>query len=296
MSHTDFYTFNDKVWESAEHSRPVLLHFFEGFMDAGKVSETLSDYLLKASDAQVLAEFDVDLLHDYRARRPKMVFDTDEWRSVDEIRVTLYLARDASGRPFLVLTGPEPDMRWQGLRRSLMELIERLGVPLSVTAHGVPMAVPHTRELPITTHATSESFKRKNPGWVDRIEIPGSFAAYLEIGLGQRGHQAMGVVAHIPHYLAQSKFAHASEVVLQQIMQVTGLQIPTTALHTEAIENLEVINTEAEGNEEVTQVIEALEKQYDAFTSSDAADLPTAEELGEAFEQFLAEQDDQQSS
>lgn len=291
MSHTDFYTFDDAVWESAEHSRPVLLHFFNGFMDAGKVPETISDYLVKTGKAQVLAEFDVDLLHDYRARRPKMVFDTDEWRSVEDIRITLYLARDLQNRPFLLLTGPEPDMRWQGLRRALIDLIEKLGVPLSVTAHGIPMAVPHTRDLPLTTHATSESFKRRNPVWVDRVEIPGSFAAYLEIGLGQRGHQAMGVVAHVPHYLAQSQYVHASQVVLDRIMQVTGLQIPTDQLDMDAAENLDVIRNEAEGNTEIAHVIEALEKQYDEFTSSDAADLPTAEELGDAFERFLAEQD-----
>ena len=294
--HTDFYTFNESLWESVANSRPVLLHFFDGFMDAGNVSDTLTDYILKSTEPEVLAEFDLDLTHDYRARRPKMIFDTDEWRSVEEIRLTLYLARDLVGRPFLLLAGPEPDMRWHVLRNAIVDLIDRLAIPLTVTAHGVPMAVPHTREVPLTTHATSESFKRKNPGWVDRIEVPGSFSAYLELGLGQRGHQAMGLVAHVPHYLAQGTYLRAAEIALDRIMQVTGLRLPADRLRSDARDNIDVINAEAQANPEVEQVIEALETQYDSYSTSEAADLPTAEELGAEFERFLAEQDPKSSS
>ena len=48
---------------------------------------------------------------------------------------------------------------------------------------------------------------------------------------------------------------------------------------------------------EVAEVVQALEQQYDAFTAdresllaSDEEPMPTAEELGAQFEQFLAEQ------
>lgn len=287
-----FYTFDEAAWSPAAESRPVLLHFFEGFMDAGKVSETISAYLMENLETQVLAEFDTDLFHDYRARRPRMTFDTDEWRSVEEVKLSLHVTRDLTERPFLILTGPEPDMRWHGLRSAMIELFGRLDVSLTATARGVPMAVPHTRELPMTTHSTTAEYKRKNPPWVDRMELPGSFASYLELGLGQAGRAAMGTVTYVPHYLAQSAFLSAAEKSLDHLAQVTDLVLPMAKLHQDAQENLEVINSEVNGNAEIEQVIAALEAQYDDFTSSETADLPTAEELGAEFERFLAEEDE----
>ena len=54
------------------------------------------------------------------------------------------------------------------------------------------------------------------------------------------------------------------------------------------------------GSDEVAAVVRALEEQYDSFTRNvgrtgllaETAQLPTADELGEEFERFLAEQSD----
>ncbi|MGA8455430.1 MAG: PAC2 family protein, partial [Streptosporangiaceae bacterium] len=52
------------------------------------------------------------------------------------------------------------------------------------------------------------------------------------------------------------------------------------------------------GSDEVSEVVQALEQQYDAFAAGNDGDMladasenmPTAEELGAQFERFLAEQ------
>ena len=56
------------------------------------------------------------------------------------------------------------------------------------------------------------------------------------------------------------------------------------------------IARQVEGSEEVSEVVQALEQQYDALAAGDGGpadepeDMPTAEELGAQFERFLAEQ------
>jgi hypothetical protein len=57
------------------------------------------------------------------------------------------------------------------------------------------------------------------------------------------------------------------------------------------------IARQVEGSDEVTEVVQALEQQYDAFTAGNSdlladepENMPTAEELGAQFERFLAEQ------
>lgn len=287
----EFYTFNDDLWASVAGTRPPLFYFFEGFMDAGNVGANLTSVLLEHCSPQILASFDVDLTHDFRARRPKMVFDTDSWKSVDEIALTLHLLRDARDTPFLVLSGPEPDMAWNGLRSCLIELFARLEVPLAFTAHGVPMAVPHTRPVPLTTHATDIGLRGENPRWVDRLTIPASFAAYLEFGLGQAGRRAMGIAAHVPHYLAQGNFVRAAQLIAERMAEATGLSLPVEHLRQEADANLAAIDAELHGNPEAAELIATLERQYDEFAAAADAQLPSAEELGAAVEAFLAEQE-----
>ena len=56
--------------------------------------------------------------------------------------------------------------------------------------------------------------------------------------------------------------------------------------------NRRAIAAEVEGNEEVVAIVSALEQQYDELQATGRPDVPSADEIGEAVEQFLAEQDE----
>ncbi|MFT3861303.1 PAC2 family protein [Micropruina sp.] len=286
------YTFNPEVWSSLEGKRPVLIHLFEGYVDAAGVNRGLSAHILAHCDHEVLAEFDHDQLHDYRSRRPQMVFDTNKWVSMSDFSLLLYKATDAEGRPFLVLTGPEPDTQWQRLTQAVLGIAERLDSALLLTASGVPMAVPHTRPTLVTSHSTDPERATGNPLWIDRLQIPGSFSAALEYRGGHAGITGIGFVAHVPHYLAQSTFPQATAAVLRRMNQAAGLNIPLGSLDSEAEQQLVTIQAEVQEDSEFPAVLAALEEQYDQLAESGRAVVPTADEIGAAVEQFLAEQDD----
>jgi hypothetical protein len=164
----------------------------------------------------------------------------------------------------------------------------------------VPMAVPHTRPVQVTNHATSKRLIVTDNVWQGEIRIPSSAQSLLELRLGEWGHDATGFVAHIPHYVAQFPYPEAAAAMLRQVGGVTGLQWDTSVLDAAATERRTEIGAQVADSEEVRAVVAGLEQQYDAFHSGgpnlldedgampDARDLPTGEELGAQFEQFLA--------
>lgn len=286
------YTFNPEVWSSLDGKRPVLIHLFEGYVDAAAVNRGLATHILAHCKHEVLAEFDHDQLHDYRSRRPQMVFDTNKWVSMSDFSLLLYKVLDAQGQPFLLLSGPEPDTQWRRMTQAVLGIAERLDSALLLTGSGVPMAVPHTRPTLVTSHSTDPARASGNPLWIDRIQIPGSFSAALEYRGGHAGITGMGFVAHVPHYLAQSTFPQATAAVLRRMNEAAGLSIPLGELDDEAEQQLATIQAEVQEDSEFPAVLAALEEQYDQLADSGRAAVPTADEIGAAVEQFLAEQDD----
>lgn len=281
-----------------EMSGSVLLHSLDGFVDAGSAGGLVRDHLLDSLEHRVIARFDVDALIDYRARRPAMTFDRDHWESYDAPELVVHLMRDGAGSPFLFLTGPEPDRLWDGFAGAVRTLIEQLDVGLTVGFHGIPMGVPHTRPVGLTPHATRPELISK-PSWFEKVQVPGSAAALLELRLGEAGHDAIGFAVHVPHYLAQSGYPAAAVVALEAVIDTTGLDLPLGDLRKAAERTDEEIAEQVTGNDEVEKVVRALEEQYDAFAGAaehdnllaEDQDMPTADELGAQFERFLAEQD-----
>ncbi|ONI89263.1 proteasome protein [Saccharothrix sp. ALI-22-I] len=274
----------------------VLLHHFDGFMDAGAAGSLLVAHLLEVHEHRVIARFDIDDLIDYRARRPTMTYATDRWEDYDAPELVVHLLHDAVGAPFLLMTGPEPDRRWEAVAAAVQSLVERWELRLAISFHGIPMGVPHTRKLSVISHATRPELIMEGSPF-SRVQVPGNLSALLELRLGQAGHDAMGLAAYVPHYLAQGSYPAAAMGLLQALTKSTGLVVQAAALSEAARQTDAEIARQVAESSEVAQVVEALERQYDAFAESSenllvAEDqpLPSADEIGAEFERFLAEQ------
>jgi predicted ATP-grasp superfamily ATP-dependent carboligase len=289
--------------EAMEHAAGLtMVVVLTGFLDAGQSAEVAARHLRSLSDdGRVVATFDVDALHDYRARRPPVAFVRDHYEGYEAPRLVVRALRDTGGTPYLLLTGPEPDVRWEGFARAVREVVERLGVRRVVSLGAVPMAVPHTRPIAVTPHANRAELLTGESPWRGELRVPSSAQSLLEIRLGEWGHDALGYVVHIPHYLAQMEYPQAATVLLEQLELGGHLVLDLTDLR----EAAEITETEIErylsSHDEVHEVVQGLERQYDAFREAeesgssllaDDQPLPTGEEIGQQFEQFLAGLDD----
>ncbi|MEO7753067.1 MAG: PAC2 family protein [Terracoccus sp.] len=295
---TELFRFETDVSPStlADHKASVLVVALGGFIDAGHTQRLMSDHLLATHDSRVVASFDVDQLLDYRGRRPMMVFDRDHWSAYEEPTLLLHRVVDKEGVPFLLLVGPEPDYQWSRMAEATTALIKTLGVDLTVSIHGIPMAVPHTRPLGVTAHGTNPSLISGNEPAFGTMQVPGSFSSLLEYRLGEAGRDALGFAVHVPHYLGQSEFADAAVLGLERVRTATGLDLDVRALSATAGLNRAEIARQMEDSDEISAVVRALEQQYDTFLegrqqrsllATDLSDLPSADEIGAEFEAFL---------
>ena len=280
-----------------ELDEPVLVQALTGFVDAGSAIQLSREHLLDQLEGRVLATFDLDQLLDYRSRRPPMIFVEDHWESYEQPSLDLHLLRDQLGTEFLLLAGPEPDLQWERFIAAVTGLIERLGVRLTIGLNAIPMAVPHTRPVGVTAHATDKSLLGDRESWLQRVQVPASVGNLLEFRLGASGHDALGYAAHVPHYLAQTAFPAASELLLDSISSSTGLALPTGQLRAAAAMVREEVDKQVADDEQASRLVASLEQQYDAFLrgrqgnllADQTGPLPTADELGAELERFLAE-------
>ena len=287
----------DDVPELDDASALTMVLVLDGFLDAGNAAARAAQHLADLSDGPVVATFDVDELHDYRARRPAMSFVRDHYEAYDPPRLVVRLLHDTGGTPYLLLHGPEPDTRWEAFARAVRDVVERFGVTRVVSMGSVPMAVPHTRPIAITHHANNPDLLTGESPWRGELRIPSSAQALLEVRLGEWGHDALGFVAHIPHYLAQLDYPKASAALLEQVELAGRLTVDLSGLRAEAEDREAEIARYLSSNEEVSDVVRALEQQYDSFERAEQSGdsllarnqpLPTGEEIGQQVEQFLA--------
>ncbi len=293
----------DEVPELDDVQALPLVVALDGFLDAGSAGALACRHLVRTGASSpegggvVVATFDVDQLHDYRARRPPLTFARDHYEGYEAPRLVVRLLHDTGGSPYLLLHGPEPDIRWESFCRGVLEVVERFEVALVVSMGSVPMAVPHTRPIAITHHANNPDLLTGTSPWRGELRVPSSAQALLEVRLGEWGRDAQGFVAHVPHYLAQLDYPRASLALLEQVERAARLTIDLTEVRESAEEREEEIGRYLSANDEVQDVVTALEQQYDTFARAEAEGsnllaedepLPTGEEIGRQFEQFLA--------
>lgn len=280
---------------------PLLHVSLEGFMDAGNVRSQVTEHLLEHLEHTVVASFDMDSLIDYRSRRPQMTFDRDNYSAFEDPSLILYRVIDRSGEPFLLLDGLEPDFHWEAFAEAVHQLCLGFGVRRMVSAQGVPMAVPHTRPIGVTRFASDRELIGDVDPLFGTVQVPGSAEALLHLRLGEAGVETMGAAVHVPHYLAEARFGDAAVAALDTLMGFTGADLPRDQLVAAAGLNRAEIAKELTENEDAAEVVAALEQRYDRFVegqrkrsllAAEVGDLPSADEIGAQFEDFLREQSD----
>ena len=286
--------------DAPQLDEPVLLVALEGFVDAGNAARLATEALVEGREPRVVARFDVDQLLDYRSRRPPLRFETDRWAAYSRPELDLVALTDTADSGYLLLSGPEPDTQWERFCAAVEQLVRRLGVRLVINLTAIPMAVPHTRPIGVTVHGTRPELTEGHEAWFATAQVPGSAVALMEYRLGEAGLDAMGFAVHVPHYLARAEYPQAARVLLDHVGLAAGLYLPTESV-TKAAERTEAeIAEQVAGSEEVRQVVEALEQQYDMVASGRAersstglsGELPSADELAAEVERFLRGEDD----
>jgi hypothetical protein len=261
---------------------PVLVTAFDGWVDAASAATTAANTI--AADGTKIAEFDADLLIDYRARRPVLDIVDGDMKSLAWPETTVRAVR-AGARDLVVLTGPEPDFRWHELADAVLDLVMRLGITEAVTLGSLGLAVPHTRPTQITATASRpELLEPEDQRTEGLLRVPAAAVSVIEMNLRDSGISTIGFFAQTPHYVTAT-YAPAVLALIQRLGRYIGAALPVGSLPSDAESQRAQLDAIVEERPEIKEYVERLEAAYQPGWS-----IPSADELGAEIERFLRKQ------
>lgn len=266
--------------QAVELSAPVLLVAFDGWVNAGSAGTGAAEHL--AGDGVVVARFDSDELYDYRASRPTAEFESGVLDGITWPELTLR-HRSAGEREILVLSGIEPNWRWQRLATEVADLAIELGVTEHLSLGGIPWATPHT-------HLTSIIETASRPELLDddadhpegRLQAPASATSAVEASVAARGIPTRGFWARVPHYVGAA-YVPATVALVERVLAHLGISLPYGTLLDDAAAQRRRLDELVAEQPDAQAVVERLERLV-------VEDAPSGEDLAAEIERFLQQQ------
>lgn len=266
--------------------------------DAGGTAGHLGEVLLHELDSVPVVEFDSDRLHDYRSRRPRITFKRDHYTNPVLPELKIYVVEDRLGKPFLLLTGTEPDFLWQRFTANIVDIAQRLDVSVVLSVTAFPMPVPHTRPIPVTAHGSRKDLTAGISSYQPEALVPGSVSSLLEVSLTEAGIGTAGFSVNVPQYLSESELPQTALVAMEHLSLAAKLSLPSDRLRELSLNVQGQIDEQASANPDIQMMINRLEESYDANASRGygarplaeraAGQVPTRDEIGAEIEAYLA--------
>lgn len=271
--------------EVADLRSPVMLVSLGGWFDVGGCATAALDALTDERSGAVLAEIDPDPFYDFTQERPQVEI-IDGWvRRIEWPQNVIELSR-GPGRDLLVLRGVEPHLSWRTYCEAVMEVATRHGCEAVVTVGAAAEAVPHTR-APMVTGSTTHSDLAQRLG-LSRPSYQGvtGVVGVLQTLLDAHGIPSISLRVGIPHYLANAEHPAAVAALHTHLGHVLGVDVTTD--HSGEVHRWRSLHDEVvEADTQLTLYVRMLEQEYDRRAE---AAIPSAEDLGAQFEEFLRDQ------
>ncbi|MCD4549230.1 PAC2 family protein [Schaalia sp. lx-260] len=280
---------------------PILVLHFDGAIDAGVAGHIAVEQMRHALRTDRIATFHTDEFIDYRAHRP--VLTVEDWVSTDLNMPEIIVERvdDDLGQPFLLIHGPEPDMRWEKFASHIRQIAEEAGVEITVSLHGVPAGTPHTRPAQVHIQATDSSLIPPQPQMMQPMYFPSPVSSFVQARLAESGIDGVALLGSVPFYMADRPYPAVSSAILRKLSELTGLALPVGDLERGAAEDIAALESFTEENPQIHETVQALETHYDALTgangiapltsfSDDVTSAPHTEtqNIGDVIEAYLA--------
>lgn len=259
---------------------PALVVSFQDWVDAGAAASTAARHI--ASGGELVARFDGDALFDFRSHRPVLDIEDGSYTQLQMPEMTITRNRFDS-RDVLVLTGPEPDYRWNEFAASVLEVAQRAGIVRHISLGAIPAAVPHTVPTPVMTTASESGLLDESMiATQGSLRVPAAAVSLIEWTLSHNGVPAVGFWAQVPHYL--SPYPPASIALIRRVESHLAVTIGVGGMETEAAELSARLDEMFSSRPEAKEYLEQLEQL------TDRPEIPGADEIAAEVERFLRNQ------
>src|SRR6476620_6381155 len=140
---------------------PVMIVSFTGWVDGGLAGAGAAAVLVDGlSSSRTCARFDLAEYVDLQQTRPTVSLVDGETRKIHW--PTIELVAGVAGRDVLMVTGPEPSVRWKAVADELVDFAQTAGVRDAVCLGGMPSPVSHRRPIMVLATASSRSLAQES--------------------------------------------------------------------------------------------------------------------------------------
>ena len=261
---------------------PVLVVALSGWVDAGLTGANASALLREQLNAaRVFARLDLAELVDLQQTRPTVSIVGDD-DGIPARRVSwpiIECVAGRAGRDVILVTGPEPSLRWPSIIAELVAMAQRLGVTAAYGLGALPAVSTHRRTVPVL--ATSTEADGADTVGALRTDYEGAtgLQTALLVALGDAGIPGVGLWAQVPHYVAGNASPPATRAVLARLQELAHVVTDLDDLSREAEEYVEKVEAGLSDRPDVAELVQAIESEH--------PELPTGDELASEIERFL---------
>ena len=279
------------IWESRPDGlrAPALVCAFTGWNDAGDAASSAVTFLGSSLRAERFARMDPEEFFDFQATRPKIELVDGRTRRITWPSLDFYAARvPRAPRDLILVSGPEPSMRWRTFCRHVVDLAEVLGTQLVVTVGALLADVPHSRPVPITGLATDDALVERLGLQQTSYEGPTGIVGVLHGACQEAGVPSASLWASVPHYVAAAPNPKAALALVRKLESLVGVSVDAEELENAAADYERQVNAAVNSDPDVQAFVERLERAAaEEEPQLRPQDLPSGDVLAREFQRFL---------
>ena len=248
--------------------RPVVLLAFEGWNDAADAASAVVAHVGLVYDADVVYEIDGDDFYDYQQTRPRVIAEGEN-RVIEWPTTTVAVARTAE-RDFVLITGPEPNMRWRGYSQAIMSVLRSVQPDLVVVMGAMLTEEPHSRPLHVMAVSDDPAVRDQLGVQPSEYEGPTGIVGVIADACQRGGFNVVSVWGSVPHYVSNPPNPKATLAMLRRLEDLLNQTLELNELPELAAAWERGVNQLASDDPEVAEYVARLER------NQDASDLPEA--------------------
>ncbi|WP_460742145.1 PAC2 family protein [Mariniluteicoccus endophyticus] len=265
---------------------PVVVMAFDGWNDAGSAATDAVNHLIDNAQAELAFELDPEDYYDFQVNRPMSVATDDGGRAIEWNTARVFVG-DIGGRDLVLVTGPEPSMRWRSFSRALLSAIRSTGPSLVVVLGALLADTPHSRPIPVSASAPTRGIADRREVEVGTYAGPTGIVGVIAADCAAAGFDVVSLWAAVPHYVASPPNPKATLALIQRLEDTAGLDVDLTELPELARAWERGVAELVETDDELADYVEGLEAEQDETSLPEASGDAIAKE----FERYLRRRD-----
>lgn len=285
---------SELVWTSppAPLRRPLMIAAFRGWNDAASAASGAVAYLGDRHEAEQAGVLDPEGFFDFQVSRPHIDLSEEGTGELTWPEVEVRIARNPDlPHDLMLVSGPEPSMRWRTFCTILLDAAEAAGVETVITLGSLLADVPHSRPVRLTGMASSTDLLSALAARPPRYSGPTGIVGVFHDAAVRRHLPAISLWAPSSHYAAGLTNAKASMALLRAVESVTGLDLGAAGLQAAALAYEQQVSHAVMSDQRLQGLVEQLEAAADTEPVDDAGPLPSGDDLAAELERYLREAD-----